>query len=205
MPRYNEEDKKYYLNENYRRWKEPPEEFKYFMERIMPAIRATNNEFKKLKGVKPLSDHFTVSDEAFGLVMLLNELKIWEDKATEPKGDNKYYRKLFVDGHSGNRQGWSNKGLNTYNRLCFEIEERRCEGISIDMEQTMLDNYRQTSSTNDGGVGSGSEEELETAYNGEIGRGKKGVAKNDRKKNLVDANQNIRIIEIHDWFAISSK
>ena len=190
LPRQKAIDKKFHLSDEYRRWEEPPKEFRYFMNKIMPAIRATSCSYRNSKGIKCLSDIFTVSDEAFGLVILLNEIHIWEDKVKEKAAGTKYHRKLFVDGHSGNRQGWSNTGLNTYNRLVNELKKRRAEELSIRLEETMLEEYRKTSASNDRGGGSGSDEELETLLICDVNQRKQAEILNDQHKRLARRKQN---------------
>ena len=83
-----------------------------------------------------MSDIYTVSDEAFGLVILLNELHCWEEKANEKEtGVIGKTQKTFVNGKSGNKQGWNIKGINIYNRICKNLHKRRLDQGSIDIEQ----------------------------------------------------------------------
>lgn len=189
MPTQRAGSKKFHLSEEYRRWEKPPEEFRFFMNKIMPAIRATNCEYRKFKGIKPLREIFTVSDEAFGLVILLNELHIWENKVAEKTIGTKYHRKRFVDAHSGNRQGWSNAGLNTYNRLVDEIKKRREEEVSIQLEETMLEENRGTSASDDRGGSSGSDEELDRVLICDVDQRRKAEILNNQKLRLAKANK----------------
>ena len=82
---FEEDENKNHLPEMYQKWVTPPPQFVYFMERIMPAIAPYCSEFHKNKGIKEIGEMYSVSDEAFGLVMLLNELHIWNDKAKKEK------------------------------------------------------------------------------------------------------------------------
>ena len=135
---------KNHLPENYRRWEnEPPEEFIYFIERILPAVNPSTSKWWKFKGVKTLSEIYSVQDEAFGLVMLLNELHCWKNKADDAARDTVYSRKRFVDGKSGNKQGWSVSGINVYMRLCKHIKKRRAEEASRVMEEKLKQKYGQ--------------------------------------------------------------
>ena len=136
-----DEDKNH-LPEKYRRWdNEPPEEFIYFIERIMPAVNPSNNHFWKFNGIKKLSEIYSVQDEAFGLVILLNEFHCWKNKADDAGGTTLYSRKRFVDGKSGNKQGWSMSGINVYMRLCKHIKKRRAEDNSRLMEEALKLEY----------------------------------------------------------------
>ena len=133
------DDEKNHLKNDYRRWEENiPPEFRYFMERIMPAIAPYRSQHARYKGVKNLSQMCTVSDKAFGLLMLLNKFDNWKAKA-ESKTEGKkivYLRKKIVDGQSGNRAGWNIAGLNAYARICKHVEIRRKENKSIEIEET---------------------------------------------------------------------
>ena len=82
---------------------------------------------------------FTVSDEAFGLLMLLNEFDSWKAKANEESTGEKAgcTTKRFVDGRSGNKEGWNVAGINTYKRLCKNLVKLRESGSSLELEETM--------------------------------------------------------------------
>ena len=135
------DSQKNHLHERYRQWgEEPPQEFVYFIERIMPAIAPKRSKFGENCGIKKLSDMYTISDEAFGLLMLLNEFDIWKAKAGQAE-DKTYSKKRFVDGCSGNKQGWSVSGINTYMRLCKHLKKRRSEETSKLMEERIMEGY----------------------------------------------------------------
>ena len=89
----------------------------------MPAIAPYRSQHARYKGVKNLSQMYTISDEAFVLLMLLNKFDNWKAKA-EAKTEGKkigYWRKKFVGGQSGNRAGWNTAGLNAYARICKHV------------------------------------------------------------------------------------
>ena len=135
-----QDNNKNHLKTTYRRWDESvAPEFKYFMERIMPAIAPSRSNYNKCKGIKYLSEMFTVSNKTFGLLMLLNEFDNWKAKAEEESTGIKavYTNKKFVDGRSGNKEGWNQAGLNTYKRLCKNLVIRRNEKSSINLEEKM--------------------------------------------------------------------
>ena len=71
-----------------------------------------------------MSEIFTISDEAFGLVMLLNEFHCWEEAAEKLPGV-RHAKKKFCDARSGNKKGWSEKGIKVYNRICKNLRSRK--------------------------------------------------------------------------------
>ena len=54
------------------------EEFCYFVRRILPAINPKKSNFGKECIYKTISEMFLVSDEAFALLVLYNELHVWK-------------------------------------------------------------------------------------------------------------------------------
>ena len=98
-------------------------EFKHFMSRMMPAMAPHQSNHNKFKGIKKLSEMFTVSDKAFGLLMLLNKFDSWKAKAEEEMSGKKAQQtsKKFADGRSGNKEGQNPAGLNTHKRLCKNL------------------------------------------------------------------------------------
>ena len=75
-------------------------------------------------------------------MILLNELHCWEEKANEKEtGDIGKTQKTFVNGRSGNKQGWNMKGVNIYNRICKNLQKRRLEQVSMELERKMYEEY----------------------------------------------------------------
>ena len=74
----------------------------------------------------------TVTDKAFGLLMLLNEFDNWKAKAEAKASGEKagYLRKRFVNRQSSNRAGWNSAGLNTFVRICRHLKTRQKEKIN---------------------------------------------------------------------------
>ena len=152
MVRYDDvDDKKNLLPENYRRWDKPPEEFRYMIENVLQPIRPTTISFRDQKAQRPLSEIFTVSDEAFGLVILLNEYHCW--------AGNKREGKRFVCAKSGNPQGWTTAGINAYLTLCKNVKQRRLEESSRKLEEIIMSEYAGITGTN-GRSGNDEEEVL---------------------------------------------
>ena len=149
-----------YLDPDYRvyekdaTWKP---EFEYFMSRIMSAIAPSRNGYNKNCGKLKLSQIYTVSDEAFGIVMLYNELHCW-DEALEIESNSNgadkrpiktTSKKRFCDSTSGRKQGWSEDGRNLYQHLCWEIKNRREKLSSIDIEKQFMKKYSQATTRDD--------------------------------------------------------
>ena len=86
-----------------------------------------------------MSDIFTVSDEAFALLILLNEYHCWDENNKEEK--------RFVSAKSGNQQGWTTAGINAYNTLCKNIKARRLEEGSKKLEEIIRAEYAGTISS----------------------------------------------------------
>ena len=105
-------------------------EFYYFVHRILPAINPGSNNFRQRKTTDLISDIFTVTDEAFGLILLHNEYHVWEDQQGR-KGSNKTItnvekkRKRYCDAKSGSREGWMREGKELFTELCLRIVELR--------------------------------------------------------------------------------
>ena len=128
------------LSPVYRRYKDGKnEEFDYFIDRIMAAMYPRiGRQFSEKKDRCLISDVYTVHDKAYALLVIYNEIDVWNMQATKmesgKKGTNIRKRKKFCDGTSGNRQGWTRQGLNMYNRLCRELAERREESKEMEMK-----------------------------------------------------------------------
>eukprot|EP00536_Pseudo-nitzschia_multiseries_P016195 jgi/Psemu1/45294/gm1.45294_g len=58
------------------------EDFYYFVTCILAGISPSRNRFKKSKETELMSDIFSVSDEAFGLMILHNEHHVWHIAVT---------------------------------------------------------------------------------------------------------------------------
>ena len=134
------DDKKNHLKATHRRLDGSiAPEFRCFMDRIMPAISPSRSCHNKYKGIKTLSEMFTVRDEAFGLLMLLNEFDSWKAKANEESTGEKagYTTKRFVDGRSGNKEGWNMAGIDTCKRPCKNLVKTQENGSLLELEETM--------------------------------------------------------------------
>ena len=131
------------------------EEFCYFVRRILPAINPKKLNFAKDCVHKKISEMFSVSDEAFALLVLYNELHVWkenikhgeqsidsEENSTDQR-KRKRKRKQFCDPMSGRKQGWDLMGWQLYNRLCKGVSKLRNDvGTGEILEQNMKKEFR---------------------------------------------------------------
>eukprot|EP00957_Ditylum_brightwellii_P170292 12962541-Ditylum_brightwellii.AAC.1 len=87
------------------------EDFYYFVTKILSAIDPANNNFKQRKDKDMISDIFSVTDEAFGLMIIYNEHDVWRNQRERKlDGTVDWKRKRFCDARSGSRQGWMEEG-----------------------------------------------------------------------------------------------
>ena len=99
-----------------------------------------------------MSEIFSPADEAFGLVVLLNELKCWEmdwkkqerKKKGETASEEVEVRKLFVNRKSGKKDPWDNLGVKVYKQLVPQIIKRREEEQSKKWEAAYKDSHGPT-------------------------------------------------------------
>ena len=131
------------------------------------------NKYNDRKSREKISDIFTPKDEAWGLLILLNEYQVWEFDMKNPAekpaavndSDNAHSlygvpkkkprgrankpsggpRKKFTDGRSGNKDGWSQSGRSAYNQLVKLVVERRNQISSQEWETQYMMNVRAAS------------------------------------------------------------
>ena len=80
---------------------------------------------------------FTIEDEAFGIILVHNEVERWIDQLEDNSAttstcsvqkddlDSKKTNKRFCDPKSGNRDGWTKEGIELFNYLCGEVQKLR--------------------------------------------------------------------------------
>lgn len=111
-------------------------EYEYFITHLLSRVRPSKTKFKKLKENKMVSECFTPSDEAFALIVLDNELHVWDAQVEKKgkgttekqKGSSLRIEKKYTDGNSGKKIatcGWKIVGLKKYNSLVAEIRKKR--------------------------------------------------------------------------------
>lgn len=118
------------LDPKYRKYNEcKNEEFDYFTRQILSVSNPNVTKYNEKKYKELISDIYSVPDEAFGLLIIYNELHVWKKQDEQiKKGESvTRERKRFCDGKSGNRQGWTLEGIKLYNSLCRQVSDRRNE------------------------------------------------------------------------------
>ena len=146
-------DERYTLHPEYR--KKTSDEFKYFVRAILTAVNGKNCDFKRLNRRRSINDIFSVSDEAFALLMLRNEYHCWK-KAYEngrKKDDNAKStrtRKLFTSSKIGSKEGMTPEGRFLYQRLVQEVGKLRQSDESHRVEKEMLEFYIDSGRKNSG-------------------------------------------------------
>ena len=102
------------------------DEFKYYRSRILAAINPTYSKFSQQKCRDLLSDIYSVTDKAFGLLVIYNKHQVWKDQEEMKRQGNKgktiKKRKRFCSGNSRNRKGWSDTGMKLFSSLCRQVE-----------------------------------------------------------------------------------
>jgi len=136
------------LHDGYRRVDEDqesvPAEYKYSYESFLSLIEPNRTSSKRVNRRNLLSDIYTVSDEAFGLLVIHNELGVWgeqyklqeEGKSARQLRINKKYAKH----NSG--ESWALEGLAMYGALKLGIAGRGGERASVTLETLVRDIYR---------------------------------------------------------------
>ena len=138
---------------------------KYFFSRMVPACNPSKNNFRYEKGKKMISDIFSISNEAFALLVLYNESHRWRTDAkkklkkrvfgevqnttasqpdrteqNKKKKESPKERKKFTDARSGNRKGWLVEGRKLYQDLCMKVNKLRkntCTGERVEEKLQM--------------------------------------------------------------------
>ena len=106
------------------------EDFYYFLCRILSAINPACSNFKQRKTTDLISDIFSVTDEAFGLIVIYNEYHVWENLRSRKIGGGGdatvlKKRKRYCDANSGRRDGWMKEGQVLFDKLCRKVHDLR--------------------------------------------------------------------------------
>ena len=103
--------------------------FKYLLAKIDPIRTKYRN--KKNYAERSFDVAFTVSDEAFGLLVLDNKLEVWnqqfEAKQKEPNAKlvAKDYTRKYVKQHQKGTTGWTDEGILLYFKLKRRLTQLR--------------------------------------------------------------------------------
>ena len=118
------------------RFKSDFPECECFITHLLSRVRPQKTKFNKSKENQVVSKCFTPSNKAFALIVLDNELHVW-DAQLEKKGNGTTEKqkgsslrtvKRHTDGNSGKKigtSGWKKVGLKKYNELVKEIKKNR--------------------------------------------------------------------------------
>ena len=117
------------------------DQYQYFLTRILSAINPGVTNFNTRKSRELISDIFTVSDEAFGLMMIHNEYRVWVEQKKIKDGPDPRRKgrekKRYCDQRSGSKDGWTQEGMRVFSKLCKRVKELR-EGEETGREFEML-------------------------------------------------------------------
>ena len=107
-------------------------EFECFVKILLSRVHPKQTCFRLLQGNHPISKLFVASDKASALIILDNELHVWDQQIEKKKGtggkksDLRMKKKYMRDGNGkGSRCGWSKAGMKIYKKLTDEIQEQR--------------------------------------------------------------------------------
>lgn len=130
------------LHNDYRRYEfgaKSDGDFLWFVENVLSAQNVLQTKFATRKSSETISQIFTIQDEAFALLVLLNEFHCWEvdwmKKNPGARTDTRTnsiqeVEKLFVSKKSGKKHSWDDLGINVFYQLCNLVQERRKEDMS---------------------------------------------------------------------------
>ena len=123
---------------NYRQYgldnedKEEISNFEFFVDNILYMVNCRVTKWRTHGSKELLSQCFTVSDEAFGLLMAENYVEIWEKQLNE-NDKLKWRKEIGEPKYSSSNRGqrcsdemsWKTEGIRRYYELCHMVSERR--------------------------------------------------------------------------------
>ena len=123
--------------------------FEYFVKNMLQRVQPKRTKYKNLKGHEPISKCFTASDEAFALMVLDNELHVWDEQikmknGTSCKKSALRLKKKYTSSHGGNKRkrcGWTREGRKIYKMLTDEIVAQRKEEWRKQVEKKYQDKF----------------------------------------------------------------
>ena len=118
----------------------------WFFENILAAINPAVTNFRSKKYKEPISQIFSVSDEAYALLIVENEYERWKDQIKAGKdGKKSFMRKKYVDYKSGKKgdSSWSLRGRKLFTYLCKTVDElRKSDETGKQFEENLMKHYR---------------------------------------------------------------
>jgi hypothetical protein len=121
---------------NYEESEDHKKAFRCFATRILPVVNASQTRFDKRNCSESLSDCFSYTDEAFGLLLVVNYERRWRSQhnavVENPTGTKKEQSEKWKDAKhtsttEGSRQGvsWQGQGLMKFNELSGMVKQQR--------------------------------------------------------------------------------
>jgi len=124
--------------------------FRYFATRILPAVNASLTKFDKRKYKESLSQCFSYTDEAFGILLVVNYENRWQSQheaevrlpGTKSKERSKEWDDArYTSAFEGARRGvsWTRAGLVKFNELSEMVKAQRgAEGEDNKVETELM-------------------------------------------------------------------
>lgn len=116
--------------------------FTFVVEHLAGAVIG-QRKWKITRCYAPLSKHMSISDEAFMLLLVLeNQYELWMESETTRVGRGKYTE------NAPNKKfcGWSNKGMRRFNNLLAEVRINQAKQYSKEVEnvifKTLAERYK---------------------------------------------------------------
>lgn len=149
-PTSNGESQKYDIHPTYR---DDESAFVFFATTFLPLVNNSFNNFKHKKGKKVISEIFTVSDEAYALLMLINDLPgmDWR-KRGKPEEEPAQTRKPFTSGDSGDQTGLNEHGRKVFGELHEQLRALRKTSRSKELKESLRSRFRANTRTRRGNV-----------------------------------------------------
>ena len=123
-------------------------EFEHFIKTLLSEVQPKRTRCKRARGQETISKCFTASDEAFALIVLDNELNVWDQQIEKKKGskcmksDLRIEKKHMKRQGSGGKCGWSKKGQKICKRLTDEMVAQRKTGWRKQEERKYQEKFR---------------------------------------------------------------
>jgi hypothetical protein len=115
------------------------ETYAVFCENLLSQV-VGRNEWKTRGGSALISEIATVSDEAFAILLLENNYDVWTKEVLGPTtgSDTVVTSKYTLNGAGTKKnQGWTNEGLNRYNKLAALVSADRSRDSNKTWEKTI--------------------------------------------------------------------
>jgi hypothetical protein len=104
--------------------------FLYFVKRILSSVNAEVTNYRTNKVKHLLRECFTVTDEAFALLILYNSEDVWRNQLKEPdrkkwRTDENFQFKYTRNNNGRKANSWNAEGIEKFNELCLMVQKKR--------------------------------------------------------------------------------